>query len=138
MEGRNIMKNDSFNKDVTEFLNSLNHPLRNEIEYMRKIILNAGIGLTENIKWNGPNYSFNREDRVTMRIQPPKQIQLILHRGSKVIEQPTDKLIEDEYNLLVWRENDRAIATFKSLADMEINEARITELIKRWIKATST
>jgi len=137
MAGRNTMKNDTFNKEVTEFLNSLNHPFRNEIEYIRKIILNTGIGLTENIKWNGPNYSFNNEDRITMGIQPSKQIQLIFHRGSKVKEQPNEKLINDEYNLLVWRENDRAIATFKSLADIEMNEARITEIIMRWIKAVS-
>ena len=137
MEGRNTMKNNTPSIEVTEFLNSINHPLRNEIEYMRKIILNTGIGLTENIKWNGPNYSFNNEDRITMRIQPPKQIQLIFHRGAKVKEQPTDKLIKDEYNLLVWRENDRAIATFKSIADIEINEAKLTELIKSWIKAAS-
>ncbi|HEX8277932.1 MAG TPA: DUF1801 domain-containing protein, partial [Segetibacter sp.] len=69
------------NIEVTEFLDDLHHPLRAEIEQLRLTILNADGRITENIKWNGPNYCFENEDRITMRIHPPKQIQLIFHRG---------------------------------------------------------
>lgn len=72
------------NEEVTRFLDELNHPLRDEIEQLRKNILAANDRLTENIKWNGPNFCFDGEDRITMRIHPPKQIQLIFHRGAKV------------------------------------------------------
>ncbi|MEZ4902822.1 MAG: DUF1801 domain-containing protein [Spirosomataceae bacterium] len=71
------------NKEVTKFLNDLNHPLRTEIEMLRHLILEANNSLAENIKWNGPNYCIATEDRITMRILPPKQIQLIFHRGVK-------------------------------------------------------
>lgn len=70
-------------KKVTQFLDDLNHPLRKEIEQLRLIILGADPRLSENIKWNGPNFSFNGEDRITMRIHPSKQIQVIFHRGAK-------------------------------------------------------
>ena len=60
------------NNDVTRFLDELHHPLRREIEALRVIILQANALLGENIKWNGPNYSVGAEDRITMRIQPPK------------------------------------------------------------------
>lgn len=56
------------NKDVTTFLDDLNHPFRNEIELLRLTILGAADTLTENIKWNGPNYSIGEGDRITMRI----------------------------------------------------------------------
>ena len=124
------------NKDVTKFLDELNHPFRKEIEQLRLIILNATAGLTENIKWNGPNYSFGNNDRITMRIQPPKQVQLIFHRGAKVKEQPKEKLIQDDSGLLTWKENDRAVATFKNPADITGREQALIHVVKEWIRAT--
>lgn len=60
------------NIDVTNFLKDLNHPFYEEIELLRKFILTVDQNLRENVKWNGPNYCYNDEDRITMRIQPPK------------------------------------------------------------------
>ena len=82
--------------EVSHFIDVLNHLLRNEIELLRTIILRANNELTENIKWNGPNYCFQNQDRISMRIQPPIQIQLIFHRGAKKLEQLNDRLIDDK------------------------------------------
>lgn len=127
------MKN--INDKVTKFLDELNHPLRTEIEALRLIIINSKNGLTENIKWNGPNYCFEDEDRVTMKIHPPKQIQLIFHRGAKKITQPKDKLIDDKSGLLIWKENDRAIAAFKNLDEIKKAESNLERIINSWINA---
>lgn len=127
----------NINSEVTALLDELNHPFRKEIEELRNCILSANKNLSENIKWNGPNYCFNNEDRITMRVQPPtKQVQLIFHRGAKKQEQPKDKLIANKSKLLVWKENDRAIVTFKSLHDIENSKAELTTIINEWIKAT--
>jgi len=123
------------NNEVTEFLDNQNHSFRNEIEQLRNIILNANAELTENIKWNGPNYCFEKNDRITMKIQPPKVVQLIFHRGAKVLAQPTDKLINDDFGLLVWKENDRAVATFKNRNDIENNKENLLKIINDWINA---
>jgi hypothetical protein len=126
----------NLNSEVTKFLNELSHPLRSEIEQLRNCILKANENLTENIKWNGPNYCFDSEDRITMRVQPPtKQIQLIFHRGSKKQTQPDDKLITNTSNMLVWKENDRAIVTFKTLQDIESGATELTLIVNEWIKA---
>lgn len=128
----------NINKEVTHFLDELNHPFRNEIDLLRNYILKANKNLTENIKWNGPNYCFDNEDRVTMRVQPPtKRVQLIFHRGAKKQEQPKGKLIAYKSKMLVWKENDRAIVTFKSLQDIENGEAELTTIVNEWINATS-
>ncbi len=121
------------NAEVTRFLDSLGHPLRNEIDVLRSIILSADTRLNENIKWNGPNYSIGGEDRVTMKILPATKIQLIFHRGAKVKEQPEGRLIEDENHLLLWKENDRAIATFNTLESIEMSENALIEIIQDWI-----
>jgi len=126
------------NKEVTEFLDNLNHPFRREIEQLRLTILNANGGLAENIKWNGPNYRFNNDDRITMRVQPPnKEIQLIFHRGAKVKEQLDEKIIQDGSGLLVWKENDRAVATFKNVTEIESRKEDLTRIVTVWITATS-
>ena len=127
----------NLNSEVTHFLYELNHPFRKEIELLRKCIISAEQALTENIKWNGPNYCFDNEDRITMRVQPPsKQAQLIFHRGAKKLVQPKDKLIQNKSKMLVWKENDRAIITFKNIQEIEDGKAELTEIINEWISAT--
>ena len=133
-----MIKETNLNIYVTAFLDEINHPFRKEIEKLRNFILTANTTLTENIKWNGPNYCIDNQDRITMRIQPPttKQIQLIFHRGAKKQEQPKNTLIEDKSKLLNWKENDRAIATFKNMKDVENAKADLIKIVKKWIKAT--
>ncbi|WP_163398122.1 DUF1801 domain-containing protein [Flavobacterium fluviatile] len=122
--------------EVTDFLNQLNHPLRNEIEELRDYILGSNKNLTENIKWNAPSYCFQDEDRITMRIQPmTTKVQLIFHRGAKKQEQPADKLIENRSKMLVWKENDRAIITFKSLQEIKNGKEQLQIIINEWITA---
>lgn len=126
----------NLNIEVTALLEALNHPFRNEIEHLRICILEANKHLEENIKWNGPNYCFDNEDRITMRVQPPtKQVQVIFHRGAKKQTQPKDKLISIKSKMLVWKENGRAIVTFKSLQDIENGQTELITIINEWIKA---
>lgn len=126
----------NLNNDVTQFLDDLHHPLRNVIERLRLMILQADGRITENIKWNGPNYCFEDKDRITMRIHPLKQIQLIFHRGVKKVAQPNDKIIVDNSRLLVWRENDRAVASFKDINGIERSKSELEDIVIKWIKAT--
>lgn len=122
---------------VTKFLDEQNHPFRKEIECLRNYILTANNNLTENIKWNGPNYCFENEDRITMRIQPhSKKVQLIFHKGAKKQEQPKNKLIDSKSKLLTWKENDRAIMTFNSITDIETNKTELYQIVNAWISAT--
>jgi hypothetical protein len=127
------------NPSVTQFLDDLNHPFRQEIEQLRECILSASEHLSENIKWNGPNYSLGDDDRITMRVQPlKKQAQLIFHRGAKKQAQPKDKLIKSSSKLLDWKENDRAVVTFKSMLEIEKSSSELSGLVREWLEATRT
>ena len=132
-----MIKQSNKNSEVTEFLNELDHPFRKEIEELRDSILLSNKDLTENVKWNAPNYCFENEDRITMRIQPmTTKVQLIFHRGAKKQEQPKDKLIANKSKMLVWKENDRAIITFKNSQEIENGKAELEKIINEWLKAT--
>lgn len=124
------------NKEVTQFLDDQNHPFRSEIEVLRLLILNTNLELTENIKWNGPNYSFAEQDRITIKIQPPKNIQIIFHCGAKVKEQPKGKLIKNDFGLLIWKENNRAVATFYLMQEIEQNAVQLSSIVKEWIASS--
>lgn len=125
------------NEEVTALLDQVHHSSRAGIDRLRNIILSTDETLTENIKWNGPNYSVGGEDRITMKIHPvSRPIQLIFHRGAKKLKQPKDKLITHESKMLAWKENDRAIITFKSLQDIENGKAELAEIVAEWISAT--
>jgi tRNA nucleotidyltransferase/poly(A) polymerase len=89
-----------------------------------------------NIKCNSPNYCFENEDRLTMRIHPIiTKVQLVFHRGAKKQEQPKDKLIENKSKMLVWKENDRAIITFKSIQEIKNGKEQLQIIINEWITA---
>lgn len=132
------MQQIQLNSEVTTLLDTLNPPFRNEIEQLRRLILSADTGITENVKWNGPNYCFDNEDRISMRVQAPKQVQLIFHRGAKVKEQPKDKLIKDASGLLAWKENDRAVASFKNMEEIESRKEDLTTIVRDWIRAAGS
>ncbi|CAD0002648.1 DUF1801 domain-containing protein [Flavobacterium salmonis] len=132
-----MTKQSNKSREVTEFLNELNHPFRKEIEELRDHILVSNKNLTENIKWNAPNYCFENEDRITMRIQPmTTKVQLIFHRGAKKQEQPKDRLIANKSKMLVWKENDRAVITFKNSQEIKKGKDELEKIINEWIKPT--
>lgn len=71
-----------------------------------------------------------------MRVQPPKQIQLIFHCGAKVKAQPKEKIIKEDFGLLAWKGNDRAVASFSNMLDIEKNKTKLTTIIIEWLNAT--
>jgi hypothetical protein len=73
-----------------------------------------------------------------MKIQPPKLIQLIFHRGAKKLSPPESKLIEDDSGLLTWKENDRAIISYSNLHAIHSSSENLTKIIVKWIHATRT
>lgn len=123
--------------DVSKFLDELDLPLRKEIDLVRRLILKAGPDLAENVKWNGPNFTHQGEDRITMRIHPPTQIQLIFHRGAAVLQPPASPIISDPSGMLVWKANDRAVATLRTESDIAKRRAALIRIVNAWIEATS-
>lgn len=121
--------------DVADYLAALEHPRKPEVVALRRLILAADRGITERIKWNAPSYGVGGDDRVTMRLAPKGQVQLVFHRGAKVI---TDGFtFADPTGWLVWAAPDRATLTVEDAADLKANGAAIAALVVRWMKATT-
>jgi len=120
---------------VDRFLQALHHPLKGEIERIRRIILGAHEGISEHIKWNAPSFCYGGDDRITLKLHPLTSVQVVFHRGSKAKESANFKF-EDSTGLIKWVARDRGTITFRSMDDVLAHEADLAKLAKQWMDAT--
>ncbi|MDQ0875545.1 uncharacterized protein YdhG (YjbR/CyaY superfamily) [Paenibacillus sp. V4I3] len=129
----------SGHQKAVDFLNNLEHPLKKEIEEVRKIILSANEHITEHIKWNAPSFCFNNEDRVTFNLQGKGFFMLVFHCGVKVKDHAGNgSLFDDTTGLLDWVADDRAIVKLTDMSDVEDKKEKLAEVVARWIEVTSS
>lgn len=124
-------------QQVVEFLNNLEHPLKKEIEEVRKIILSTNESISEHIKWNAPSFCFDNEDRVTFNLQGKGFFRLVFHCGAKVKDQAGDgTLFEDTTGLLDWVTTDRAMIKITDMSDVESKKEKLAAVVAKWIEVT--
>lgn len=119
--------------EVNEFLAGLEHPLKAEIEALRALILGADQRITESIKWNAPSFSI-QEHFATFNLKPGKAVQVVLHTGAKTRADRKDVEIDDPAGLLKWAAQDRCVATFSGLEDVESKKAAFVAIVRQWIQ----
>jgi hypothetical protein len=125
-------------EQVADFLLNLKHSLKSAIESLREIILNSNKGITEHIKWNAPSFCFQDDDRITFNLHKNDCILLIFHRGAKVKDtKGKEPLFKDSTGLLEWLSNDRGVAKFYSLEEVNEKKIKLVKLVKQWIKETA-
>lgn len=138
IKGARTMPKLSGHEQVVMFLDNLEHPLKREIEVVRKIILSVDNNITEHIKWKAPSFCYHNEDRVTFNLQGSGFFRLIFHTGAKVKEIPqVGRILEDSTGMLEWVTDDRAIVKLTSMSDVEAKKDQLADLVSRWIKVTS-
>jgi len=64
-------------EQVLEFLQKLEHPLKLQIEEVRRIILDSNDQISEHIKWNAPSFCINEQDRITFNLHGNEGFRLV-------------------------------------------------------------
>ena len=120
--------------DVGEFMRELDHPLKKDIETVRRIILNVDPGISEAIKWNAP--SFRTTDFfATVNLRSRECVQLIFHTGVKVKATATTGIsIDDPAGLLKWLAKDRCLVTLGVGKDIQTKRAAFEAIVREWIR----
>ena len=118
---------------VEQYLTALRHPLKEGVLQLRAAILAADPAISESVKWNAPNFRYAGQDRVTFRLQPRDQLQLIFHRGAKVRADAGDFAFEDPSGLMTWAAPDRAVIDFPDLEAVTARRAQVVALVNRWV-----
>jgi len=121
--------------DVEKFLVELDHPMKTSVERLRHVFLGAVPGLTEGIKWNAPSFVYDGVDRVTFRLAPKGELQVILHRGAKVRADAADFVFVDDTGLVAWPTSDRGVITLADLDAAVEHESELLDLVQRWVVA---
>lgn len=119
--------------EVDRFLAALDHRFKAGVEQLRADILATDPGISEHLEWNAPSYLFGGEDRVTFRLQPREQLQLVFHRGARVRADSANFVFADPTGLVDWRTPDRGVVTFPDLAAVAAAQAAVPVLVAAWI-----
>lgn len=119
---------------VIAFLRELDHPLKQEIEAIRRIILAVSPEIREEIKWNAPSYRMT-EHFATFNLRTKDRVRLILHMGAKVKGTATKGVeIEDPAGLLEWLAKDRCLVTFGDEEEIQQKRAALETILRAWIR----
>lgn len=125
-------------EQVADFIRTGKHPLKTTMEALREIILSANKDITEHIKWNGPSFCFGGDDRITFNLHRNDCILIVFHRGAKGKEvKGKEPLFKDSTGLLEWLSNERAVVKLYSLDEVTEKKAKLTKVVKQWIKETT-
>lgn len=79
---------------VAAYMDALDHPLKKEVEEVRKIISDANEKISERIKWNAPSYYY-KQDMVTFNLREQKLVHLVFHHPAIVTIKSS--LLEGDY-----------------------------------------
>lgn len=105
------------------------------VERMRAIALAAADDVTEHIKWNGPSFCIDGDDRITVGLNPKGGVRAILHRGVTV-KDIAGFSFPDDSGLIQWAAPDRGVINFADDAAVAANAEAFARLCCRWFEAT--
>lgn len=118
--------------EVLAFLGQLEHPHKETILALRRLILSLDPRIREDIKWKAPSFLID-DHFATFKLHPPKTLQLVLHTGAKVKADAQPILVQDPAGLLKWAAPDRCVLTLGSAAELERHQDAVEQIIRRWI-----
>ena len=114
---------------------ALQHPLRDGVQQLRTAVLASDDGLSEHVRWNAPSFRYGGEDRVTFRLGPREQLQLVFHRGAAVRADAAGFIFDDPTGLLRWAAPDRGVLTLADQAAVDRHEEAVVALVGLWVRA---
>ena len=123
--------------EVSDFLRDLSHSMKEGVITLRDAILASDSEITEHIKWNAPSFCYRGDDRVTFRLRPADQFQLVFHRGAKVRTGSDAFSFDHPDGLLDWATADRATLRLAGLDDVQAKLPAVVDLVNRWMRATA-
>lgn len=109
---------------VNQFMAQLDHPFKSEVEMVRRIIKNVNEGITEEIKWKAPSFSY-KGYMVTFNLWEKKRVHLVFHNGA---------ILKDKNGLLEGNYPDRRMMYFSNMKDVKKKKAALESFIRQWIK----
>lgn len=112
-----------FNPEVDTFLEEKNHPMTNEIQKVREIILATDDRMEETIKWKSPTFMYKR-NMASFFLNAKKFVSLMFHKGA---------FIKDLNELLEGDGKEGRVARFEDMDDIHKKKDALQAVVKEWI-----
>lgn len=109
---------------VNEFMNVLEHPLKAEVQAVREIILGVNPGITEEIKWSAPTFSY-KGYILTIHLRTTNRVHLIFHNGA---------ILPNVGGLLEGAYVDRRMVYFDTMAEVEAKRGDLARILQAWME----
>lgn len=108
---------------VNAFMEQLEHPFKAEVQVVREIIKNVHPGITEEVKWKAPSFSY-KGYLVTFNLWATKQVHLVFHNGA---------ILSNDSGLLEGDYVDRRMMYFADMADIQVKQPILEKAIREWV-----
>ena len=111
-------------QSVDEFMAALDHPFKAEVQAVRAIIKGVHPGITEEVKWNAPSFSY-KGYLATFNLWERKRVHLVFHNGASLDPQPG--IFEGTYP-------DRRMVYFADMGDVEAKRPALVQAVQQWVR----
>lgn len=122
-------------KSVDDLVAALPEPSRAILQALRHLVAASHPDVTEHVKWNGPSFLIDGDDRVSVGVAKGGAVRAVLHRGAKV-KSVEGFAFADDTGLIQWAAVDRGVVTFVDTADVVAKGEAFQALCGRWFEAT--
>ncbi|NTX54800.1 DUF1801 domain-containing protein [Myxococcus sp. CA039A] len=118
-------------KEVTALLDERAHPLRKDIDQVRKLILGVDPSISEAVKWNTASFR-TTEFFAAVHLRSEDRVQLVFHTGAKVKQSAKSGVeLDDPEGLCRWLAKDRCLVTLESVRSQR---KALESLVRQWIR----
>lgn len=109
---------------VDAYMASLDHPMKAQVQALRKAILAVDSRITEQVKWNAPSFRTERDYIVTFNLSDPT-LRLVFH--NPLIARVASGLLEGE-----WK--DRRLAHLRDAKDAKAKTPEVLRIVAALVK----
>jgi uncharacterized protein YdhG (YjbR/CyaY superfamily) len=110
---------------VSEYMAKLDHPLKAEAQAVREIIQNVDLGITEQVKWNAPSFSYKGNYVVTFNLHTKEYVLLVFH--NQAIVKVHSEILEGDYK-------DRRLVYIKDMSDLDVKKPALEKVVKELLE----
>ena len=108
---------------VADFIDQIDHPLKDEIREVRSIIISSHPDIDETIRWGGPSFE-HKEPIVSVNPRVKDYVALIFHNPGKLV---------DQFDVLEPGPKGRAYVKLRSMQDVKNIEDHLSEIMRRLV-----
>lgn len=120
---------------VDALVAALPEPSRAAMQALRGLVAASHPDVTEHVKWNGPSFVIDGDDRISLGVAKGGAVRAVLHRGAK-LKSTEGFAFADDSGLIQWAAVDRGVVTFADQAEVAARGEAFQALCGRWFEAT--